>query len=120
MAQEARPIPTNGITMNVQTWGDPDDPAVVLMHGWMGTSHTWRKLAPLLAADRFVIVPDMRGYGASDKPDTGYDAVTLSADILGVLQALGVEKAHVVGHDMGALVAFVFAGTYPEASLSMT
>lgn len=119
-AQEARPIPTNGVTYNVQTWGNPEAPAVVLMHGWMGTSHSWRKLAPLLAADRFVIVPDMRGYGASDKPDTGYDAATLSADILGVMQALGVEKAHIVGHDMGALVAFVFAGTYPDASLSLT
>jgi pimeloyl-ACP methyl ester carboxylesterase len=119
-AQQAAPIPTNGITYNVQTWGDPEDPAVVLMHGWMGTSHTWRKLAPLLATDRFVIVPDMRGYGASDKPDTGYDGATLSADIRGVLDHLGVEQAHIVGHDMGALVAFVFAGTYPEATLSMT
>ncbi len=119
-SQEATPVATNGITYNVHTWGNPDAPAVVLMHGWMGTSHTWRKLAPLLAADRFVIVPDMRGYGASDKPDTGYDAATLSADILGVMQHLQVESAHIVGHDMGALVAFVFAGTYPDATLSMT
>jgi pimeloyl-ACP methyl ester carboxylesterase len=120
LAQEAGPVRTNGITYNVQTWGNPDAPAVVLMHGWMGTSHTWRKLAPLLAADRFVIVPDMRGHGASDKPDAGYDAATLSADIRGVMQHLGVETAHIVGHDMGALVAFVFAGTYPDATRSMT
>lgn len=120
LAQDAGPVPTNGITYNVQTWGDPANPAVVLMHGWMGTSHTWRKLAPLLAADRYVIVPDMRGYGASDKPDAGYDAATLAADIRGVMDHLRVERAHIVGHDMGALVAFVFAGTYPEASHSMT
>jgi pimeloyl-ACP methyl ester carboxylesterase len=119
-AQDARPVPTKGITYNVQTWGNPDAPAVVLMHGWMGTSHTWRKLAPLLAADRFVIVPDMRGYGASDKPDTGYDGATLATAIQGVMAHLGVDKARIVGHDMGALVAFVFAGTYPEASLSLT
>lgn len=119
-AQDMQRIPTNGVTYNVQTWGDAGNPAVVLMHGWMGTSHTWRKLAPTLAAERFVIVPDMRGYGASEKPDTGYDAATLSADILGVMQHLGVERAHIVGHDMGALVSFVFAGTYPEATLSMT
>lgn len=119
-AQDTQSIPTNGVTYNVQTWGDPKGPAVVLMHGWMGTSHTWRKLAPVLAKERFVIVPDMRGYGASDKPDTGYDAATLSSDILGVMQHLGVEQAHIVGHDMGALVSFVFAGTYPEATLSMT
>ena len=119
-AQDAQSVPTNGVTYNVQTWGDPESPAVVLMHGWMGTSHTWRKLAPMLAGERFVIVPDMRGYGASDKPDGGYDAATLSADILGVMAHLGVEQAHIVGHDMGALVSFVFAGTYPEATLSMT
>jgi pimeloyl-ACP methyl ester carboxylesterase len=120
LAQDARRISTNGIVLNVQTWGDPGDPAVVLMHGWMGTSHTWRALAPLLATERFVIVPDMRGYGASDKPDHGYDAATLATDILGVLQALDVDRAHVVGHDMGALVAFVFAGQHPDATLSMT
>lgn len=119
-AQDAQPIPTNGVTYNVQTWGDQSNPAVVLMHGWMGTSHTWRKLAPMLAKERFVIVPDMRGYGSSEKPDKGYDAATLSADVLGVMKELGVESAHIVGHDMGALVSFVFAGTYPEATLSMT
>jgi pimeloyl-ACP methyl ester carboxylesterase len=120
LAQEVAVVPTNGIDYSVQTWGNPEAPAVVLMHGWMGTSHTWRKLAPLLAADRFVIVPDMRGHGGSDKPDAGYDGATLSADILGVMQHFGVERAHIVGHDMGALVAFVFAGTYPDATLSMT
>lgn len=119
-AQETRRVPTNGVTYSVKTWGSPSAPAVVLMHGWMGTSHTWRKLAPLLARERFVIVPDMRGYGGSDKPGSGYDAATLSADIQGVLRHLGVGKAHIVGHDMGALVAFVFAGTYPEDTLSMT
>lgn len=92
-AQEASLIPTNGITTNVRTWGDPKAPAVVLMHGWMGTSHTWRKLAPLLAADRFVIVPDMRGYGASDKPDAGYDGATLAADIRGVMKHFGAQRA---------------------------
>jgi len=113
-------VPTNGLTYKVQTWGEPGAPAVVLMHGWMGTSHTWRKLAPLLSKKRFVIVPDMRGYGGSDKPDTGYDAETLSADIRGVMQHFGIRKAHIVGHDMGALVAFVFAGIHADAALSMT
>ena len=120
VAQEARTIATNSLSYNVQTWGDPSDPVVVLIHGWMGSSHTWRKLAPLLARDRYVIVPDMRGYGASDKPDSGYDGVTLATDILGVMQGLDVAEAHIVGHDMGALVSFVFAGTYPDATLSMT
>lgn len=113
-------VSTNDVNYHVQTWGDPGGQAIVLMHGWLGTSHTWRKLAPLLSKDRFVIVPDMRGYGGSDKPDTGYDAATLSADIRGLMRHFGIRKAHIVGHDMGALVAFVFAGTHPEATLSMT
>ncbi len=113
-------VPTNGIVLNVKTWGDPEATAVVLMHGWMGTSHSWRKLAPLLAGDRFVIVPDMRGHGASDKPAEGYDAVALAADIQGLLDHYGKDRAHVVGHDMGALVSLAFAGTYPETTLSMT
>ncbi len=113
-------VPTNGIEYNVKTWGNPQSPAVVLMHGWMGTSHTWRKIAPGLAADRFVIVPDMRGYGASDKPESGYDAVNLAADIKGLLDHFGKDRAHIVGHDMGALVSLAFAGTYPDTAISMT
>lgn len=113
-------VSTNGIALNVKTWGDPEATAVVLMHGWMGTSHSWRKLAPLLAGERFVIVPDMRGHGASDKPADGYDAVALAADIQGLLEHYGKDGAHVVGHDMGALVSLAFAGTYPETTLSMT
>ena len=74
-------IATNGIELNVKNFGDPADTAVVLMHGWMGTSHSWRKLAPLLAEERFVIVPDMRGHGTSDKPEAGYDAVGLAAGL---------------------------------------
>lgn len=121
LAQDAESrIPTNGITLNVKTWGAPDTPAVVLMHGWMGTSHSWRKLAPMLAEQRFVIVPDMRGHGASDKPDAGYDAVTVEGDIHGLLHHFDINRAHVVGHDIGALVSLAFAGTYPDNALSMT
>ncbi len=113
-------VPANGISYNVVTYGDAGDEAVVLMHGWMGTSHTWRKIAPLLADEWFVIVPDMRGYGGTDKPADGYDAVNLATDIAGVLDHFGKSQAHIVGHDMGALVALAFAGTFPERSYSLT
>jgi pimeloyl-ACP methyl ester carboxylesterase len=118
--QDASRVDTNGITLNVVTYGTPDDPAVVLMHGWMGTSHTWRKLAPMLADDYHVIVPDMRGNAGSDKPGGGYDAASMAADIDGVLAHFNHDEAHIVGHDMGALVALVYAGTYPEDTLSLT
>lgn len=121
LAQDAEVrIPTNGIEINVKSWGDPANPAVVLMHGWMGTSHTWRALAPMLAEERFVIVPDMRGHAGSDKPADGYDAVNMAGDIVGLLDHFEIEAAHIVGHDMGALVSLAFAGTYPDRSLSMT
>lgn len=121
-AQEAQSttIETNMVSYNVKTLGDPTSTPVVLLHGWMGTSHTWRKLAPLLANNWHVIMPDMRGYGGSDKPNEGYDAVTLAADVAGVIEYFGHESAHIVGHDMGALVALVYAGTYPDSSLSLT
>lgn len=113
-------IPTNGIDLNVVTYGQRDSKAVVLMHGWMATSHTWRKIAPQLAESYFVIVPDMRGYGQSEKPESGYDAANLANDMVGVLDHFEKPTAHIVGHDMGALVALTFAGRFPERSTSLT
>jgi pimeloyl-ACP methyl ester carboxylesterase len=86
----------------------------------MGTSHTWRKVLPELANSHFVIAPDMRGHGASDKPPSGYDGLSLASDVVGLLDALGVRSAHIVGHDMGALVALVFAGNFPARTRSLT
>ncbi|MEA5583131.1 alpha/beta hydrolase [Nodularia harveyana UHCC-0300] len=93
---------------------------VILLHGWMGSSHTWRKIAPILAQTHTVVVPDMRGYGASDITTDGYDAVNSAKDILGILEAEGFSKAHVVGHDMGALVAMAFAGTFADITHTLT
>lgn len=107
-------INTNGIQLYVQSTGS--GPPLVLLHGWLGSSYHWRKLVPLLA-DRFqVIVPDMRGYGESAKPDTGYDGETLADDIEGVLQALGLSNPVLVGHDMGALPALLLAARSSIAS----
>lgn len=111
-------IQTNGTTLNVLRGGT--GPAVVLLHGWCGSSWSWRKLAPLLADAHEVIVPDMRGYGGSDKPDGGYDAQNEAADVLGLLDHFGVARAHVVGHDMGAPVALAFSGLYPGRTASVT
>ena len=111
-------IATNGVTLNVHSSGV--GPAVVLMHGWCGSAHSWRKLAPLLARDHLVIVPDMRGYGRSTKPEDGYDAASGADDMVGLLDHFGVERAHMVGHDMGAPVALVFGGRHPERTLTVT
>ncbi len=85
-------------------------PAVVLLHGFPQTHLMWRRVAPALAADHTVICPDLRGYGASDKPaqdspDT-YSKRTMAADAVALAAALGHDRFALAGHDRGALVAF--------------
>jgi pimeloyl-ACP methyl ester carboxylesterase len=82
---------------------------VVLLHGWPDTGVCWRNQVPALADAGFkVIVPDLRGYGQSDKPDEveAYSIFNLAGDVLAVLDDLGVARGHVVGHDWGAGVAW--------------
>jgi pimeloyl-ACP methyl ester carboxylesterase len=90
---------------------------VVLLHGFPDTGSLWRHQVPALADSGFqVIVPDMRGYGKSDKPEgvEPYSLPYVVGDILAVLDALGVERAHVVGHDWGAAIAWAIGSLVPE------
>ena len=94
----------NGISIHyvVQGRGFP----VVLLHGWPETWFSWRKQIPLLA-DRFqLIAPDMRGFGDSDKPLSGYNTKTAASDIYALVQRLGHQRVAVVGHDIGVRVAY--------------
>jgi pimeloyl-ACP methyl ester carboxylesterase len=94
-----------GIAYQVVGEGRP----VVLLHGFPDTGRVWRHQVPALAAAGFeVIVPDMRGYGGSDKPAEveAYAVATLAGDVLAVMADAGVDRAHVVGHDWGAAVAW--------------
>jgi pimeloyl-ACP methyl ester carboxylesterase len=94
-----------GIEVEVTGSGRP----VVLIHGFPDTGSLWRNQVPALAENGFrVIVPDLRGYGASDKPVgvDNYSLPYLAGDILAALDSLGIEKAHIVGHDWGAAVAW--------------
>ncbi|SHI62651.1 Pimeloyl-ACP methyl ester carboxylesterase [Nocardiopsis flavescens] len=85
-------------------------PAVVLLHGFPQTHLMWRRVAPALAADHTVICPDLRGYGASDKPEEDspdtYSKRTMAADAVALAAALGHDRFALAGHDRGALVAF--------------
>lgn len=102
-----RYVRTNGINMAVYEAGK--GPAVVLLHGFPELAFSWRhQIAPLVAAGYHVIVPDQRGYGLTDRPSKveDYDMVHLTGDLVGLLDALGVEKAVFVGHDWGGLVAW--------------
>ncbi|MFZ0667243.1 MAG: alpha/beta hydrolase [Acidimicrobiales bacterium] len=102
-----------GIEVDVSGTGKP----VVLIHGFPDTAALWRHQVPALVESGFqVIVPDMRGYGRSDKPDEveSYSIPFLAGDILASLDALGIERAHVVGHDWGAAVAWATASLVPD------
>jgi pimeloyl-ACP methyl ester carboxylesterase len=108
-------IETNGVTLDVQVEGEGRP--VVLIHGFPDTKRLWSKIVPPLRDAGFrVIVPDMRGYGASSKPVEvdAYSMPMLAIDIVGILDALGHENAHVVGHDWGAATAWATASFAPE------
>jgi epoxide hydrolase 4 len=94
-----------------------EGPLVVLLHGFPEFWYSWRRQIPALAAAGFrVVAPDMRGYNLSDRPSAwrAYDTNLLAADIAGLVGALGEQRAHIVGHDWGAAVAYVVAMRHPE------
>ncbi|MCW4459906.1 alpha/beta fold hydrolase [Microbacterium sp. MPKO10] len=106
----------DGVELNTAVGGSGIP--IVLLHGFPQTHLMWRHVAAALAEDHSVIVPDLRGYGASDKPaDAGetYSKRTMGADVVALARALGHERFALVGHDRGALVAFRTAMDHPDA-----
>lgn len=87
---------------------------VLLLHGWPQTWYQWRKVIPLLAPHYTVVAPDLRGFGESAKPLSGYDKRTVAEDIWGLVQHLGFATATVVGHDIGGGVAYAFAAAHRD------
>ena len=103
---EYRYLDVNGIGMRVVEQGE--GPLVLLAHGWPESWYSWRHQIPALAAAGYhVVAPDMRGYGGTDAPPdiTDYDIFHLCGDLVGLIEALGEEKAVLVAHDWGAVVA---------------
>ncbi|HYT27613.1 MAG TPA: alpha/beta hydrolase [Ktedonobacteraceae bacterium] len=108
-----RDIITNGIRMHYVTQGE--GPLVVLLHGFPEFWYSWRHQIPFLAEHGYMVVaPDLRGYNDTDKPRKGYDVPTLLRDIVGLIKGLGREKAIIVGHDWGGILAWEFAIRHPE------
>ena len=89
-------------------------PAVILLHGYTQTSRMWRPLIPLLAKKFTVIAPDLPGIGDSDMPQGGSDMKTAAQRIHALARALHIEKARVVGHDIGLMVAYAYAAQFPS------
>ena len=105
-----RDIAVNGTKIHLVVREDPGKPVLLLLHGYPQTHAIWHKVAPLLAADFSLIVPDLRGYGDSGKPPSLPDASNqskraMARDMAELMTALGHERFHVAGHDRGARVA---------------
>jgi pimeloyl-ACP methyl ester carboxylesterase len=114
-------IDLDEITINVQL--DGEGPAVVLLHGWPDTSDVWRYQVPELAAGGYqVIAPDLRGFGGTTRPAevSAYAVRHLVADVVAVLDNLEIDRAHLVGHDWGAAVAWVAAARFPDRVATLT
>jgi pimeloyl-ACP methyl ester carboxylesterase len=90
-------------------------PPVFLLHGFPEFWFAWRKQIPVLAQRYRVIVPDLRGYGDSEKPPTGYDKRTMATDIYQLMHHLGYDRIALIGHDRGARVATRFAKDFRSA-----
>ena len=108
-------VTVNGLSFHVVDEGS--GPPVLLLHGFPDSSALWRHQIPALVdAGHRVIAPDLRGFGATDRPDgvAEYAMSTLVADVLGVLDTLGAQRADVVGHDWGAGIGWVLASVAPQ------
>jgi pimeloyl-ACP methyl ester carboxylesterase len=104
-----------GVITDVSVTGE--GPTVVLLHGFPDRGRLWRGQVPVLAEAGFrVVVPDLRGYGASDKPEAieAYSLLAAAGDVLAALDTLDCERAHVVGHDWGAALAWVLGMFAPD------
>ena len=103
----------NGIRLAYVELGDPDGPPLLLLHGYTDSSRVWTLLAPYLQ-DHRILIPDQRGHGASDAPQCCYAMADYAHDARLFMDAMGVERAAVVGHSMGSMVAQLLAAEHPE------
>ena len=115
MSDSAQHIGTNGINIGANVQGS--GPLVILVHGFPELWYSWRhQIEPISNAGFKVVAIDVRGYGSSDKPDpiNAYDMVELTADIVGLIDAFGAERAILIGHDWGAPICWNTAALYPQ------
>jgi pimeloyl-ACP methyl ester carboxylesterase len=107
----SRSAEVEGVKLHYLTAGH--GPAVILLHGYTQTSLMWKPIFPLLAEKFTVIAPDLPGIGDSEIPANGLDMKTAAVRIHALAKSLGIEKARVVGHDIGLMVAYAYAAQFP-------
>lgn len=116
-------IPIGPLTFDVATAGPEDGPVVILLHGFPQTSACWRHQVPVLAEAGYrVLAPDQRGYSPGARPSgvAAYHSSELVADVLGLADAVGADRFHLVGHDWGASITWQVAGRHGDRLLTMT
>src|SRR6266403_4258630 len=113
----SRSADVDGVRLQYLTAGK--GPAVILLHGYAETSRMWKPLMPLLAERFTVIAPDLPGIGDSAIPADGLDMKTAAIRIHALARSLGVEKAEVVGHDIGLMVAYAYAAQFPTETTKL-
>jgi pimeloyl-ACP methyl ester carboxylesterase len=117
-----RLVETNGMRLRVAEAGKRGAPLVVLAHGFPELAYSWRHQIPVLAeAGYHVLAPDQRGYGGSSTPDAieAYNIVALCDDVAGLLDDAGADRAVIVGHDWGAVVAWSFPRLHPDRAIGV-
>jgi pimeloyl-ACP methyl ester carboxylesterase len=107
----SRTAEIDGVQLHYMTAGH--GPTLILLHGYAETSRMWKPIIPLLAERFTVIAPDLPGIGNSGIPANGLDMKTSAIRIHALARSLGVEKARVVGHDVGLMVAYAYAAQFP-------
>lgn len=108
---QSRSVTVDGVKLHYLMAGKGDP--IVLLHGYAETSHMWLPLIAKLAANHTVIAPDLRGFGDSDAPATGYTKAAMARDIHALVTSLKYPKVKIVGHDIGLMVAYAYAAQYP-------
>jgi pimeloyl-ACP methyl ester carboxylesterase len=112
MAIASKTATVDGLQFHYLTAGN--GPAVILLHGYTQTSRMWRPIIPLLAEKFTVIAPDLPGIGDSGIPSDGLDMKSAATRVHALAKSLGIEKARVVGHDIGLMVAYAYAAQFPS------
>ncbi|MGI9602673.1 MAG: alpha/beta fold hydrolase, partial [Acidimicrobiales bacterium] len=106
-------IEVDGVDLFVRRWGEPGQPAVLLLHSMGENSETWTEVAKALAPDHAVYALDLRGHGGSDRPNQ-YSFELLRHDVAGVIDRLALRRVSLVGHSLGGMVAYQLAGQNPD------
>lgn len=111
-------VVVDGTRLHVLEAGSSGDP-VLLLHGFPQHAQMWHHVIPPLAQHHRVIAPDLRGAGASDAPRRGYGKAQLADEVVGLLDALGLDRVHVMGHDWGGYIGFLLALRHPNRVSSL-